>query len=421
MNRLRRVEQAQSGRVPTNTFVAWFGQRYTIGVLAGATLAVVIPPTLMQIDWSSSFYRSLTLLVVASPCALIISTPAAVLSALGRAARRGVLFKGGSHLITLGKIRAIAFDKTGTLTEGKATVTDIDPIDGANVSEILSLAAAVEAGSTHPLAQAVVDAAHRRNLSLPAVKDSTTHAGLGVSGVAQDGSSGPSRRILVGSRRLFAERQIDVPNRADEILKGFEEQGKTAVLVGTDRVLGVIAIADPPRRTAKAALRDLRQIGARSIGILTGDNQRVAQAMARQLGIDDVQAGLLPEEKADAVAALRRAHGTVAVVGDGINDAPALATASVGIAMGGAKNDVVLETADVVLMSDDLSCLPYAVRLAKRTNRTIVENLTFALVVIALLLVGTFLGRIPLPVGVIGHEGSTLLVVLNSLRLLWYK
>lgn len=415
---IHRVEQAQSGRVPTNSFVEWFGQRYTIGVLIGATLLAVLPPLLFGSGWKFSFYRSLTLLVVASPCALIISTPAAVLSAIGRAARRGILFKGGTHLLSLGTVKAVAFDKTGTLTQARACVTDVAVSNGASEGELLMLAASVETGSTHPLAQAIVAEAARRRLIIPEVDDATTIAGYGATGVVH--LNGRRERVLVGNRRLVKNHGVDVDGTVDSDLQRLENEGKTAVLVATDRVIGIIALEDPPRPSAAKVAKQLHASGVDSVGILTGDNHRVAAAMARRLGIDDVEAELLPEQKADAIAELMVRHRSVAVVGDGVNDAPALASATIGIAMGGAKNDVVLETADVVLMGDDLSRLAYGIRLSRATRRIIKQNLVFALSVIAALLTGAFLGEIPLTIGVIGHEGSTLLVVMNSLRLLWY-
>lgn len=415
---IHRVEQAQSGRVPTNSFVAWFGQRYTIGVLAGAFVLAILPPLFGSSDWRSAFYRSLTLLVVASPCALIISTPAAVLSAIGRAARKGILFKSGSYLLGLGSVKAVAFDKTGTLTQARAVVTDVIPLNGTASGVLVSLAASIETGSTHPLAQAIVSEAHRRRLSVPQVEDATTVPGQGARGVVH--LNGTAARVLVGSRRLLATHDLTPTAEAEQILQRFENEGKTAILIGSDRILGIIALEDPPRHSADGITRELHKVGIKSVGILTGDNQRVAIAMARRLGIDQVQAELLPEQKADAITRLLADHQSVAVVGDGVNDAPALASASIGIAMGGAKNDVVLETADVVLMGDDLSRLPYGIRLSQATRRIIAQNLTFSLIVIGFLLAGTFAGEIPLTAGVVGHEGSTLLVVLNSLRLLWF-
>jgi Cd2+/Zn2+-exporting ATPase len=415
---IHRVEQAQSGRVPTNSFVQWFGQRYTIGVLAGALLLTLVTAAVSDLSWRANLYRSLTLLVVASPCALIISTPAAVLSAIGRAARKGVLFKGGAHLLNLGSIRAVAFDKTGTLTQGRAVVTDVIPLNGTTSGVLVTLAASIEASSTHPLAQAIVNAAHQEGLAIPPVDNAESLAGLGAVGVVQ--LNGTPERVLVGNRRLLVANHVAPDEQTEAEMLRLEENGKTAILVATNRVLGIIALADIPRPTSEVIARQLHETGVESVGILTGDNHRVAAAMAQRLGIDEVRAELMPEEKADAVAELLASHRTVAVVGDGVNDAPALASATVGIAMGGAKNDVVLETADVVLMGDDLSRLPFAIRLSKSTKHVIIQNLTFALIVIATLLTGTFLGQIPLTLGVVGHEGSTLLVVLNSLRLLWY-
>lgn len=415
---IHRVEQAQSGRVPTNSFVEWFGQRYTIGVLIGATLLAVFPPLLFNSGWKFSFYRSLTLLVVASPCALIISTPAAVLSAIGRAAKRGILFKGGAHLLSLGTVKAVAFDKTGTLTQARACVAEVAVSNGASEDELLMLAASVESGSTHPLAHAIVAEAAKRRLAIPDVDDATTIAGHGATGVVH--LNGRRERVLVGNRRLVMNHGVEFDGSVDSSLKRLENEGKTAVLVATDRVIGIIALEDPPRPSAAKIAGQLHASGVESVGILTGDNHRVAEAMARRLGIDDVEAELLPEQKADAVSELMRRHKSVAVVGDGVNDAPALASATIGVAMGGAKNDVVLETADVVLMGDDLSRLAYGIRLSKATRRIIIQNLVFALTVIAVLLTGAILGEIPLTIGVIGHEGSTLLVVMNSLRLLWF-
>lgn len=414
---IHRVEQAQSGRTPTHTFVRWFGQRYTIGILAGAALVAVVPPLVSDLGWGAMFYKALTLLVVASPCALIISTPAAVLSAIGRAASRGVLFKSGESLIALGHVRAIAFDKTGTLTRGHAVVTDLAALNGASEGDILALAASIETGSTHPLAQAIINAARERGLTVERASEATTYAGRGASGVVAGG-----RRILVGNREFFIEQGVAVNALADSLLAEHESKGKTAVLVGDDRVLGILALTDPIRSEALNAIQTLRHgNGIESVWLLTGDRARVADALAKPLGIDTVRAQLMPEDKADAVEELLRRYKAVAIVGDGVNDAPALASASVGIAMGSAGNDVVLESADVVLMADDLSRLPFALRLTRRTNRIIKQNLAFSLSVIAVLLAGTLAGEIRLPVGVIGHEGSTLLVVLNSLRLLWHK
>ncbi len=416
---IHRVEQAQSGRVPTNTFVEWFGQRYTIGVLAGATLLTILSPFVFGTEWRASFYRSLTLLVVASPCALIISTPAAVLSAIGRGARKGVLFKGGRHLLALGSVRAVAFDKTGTLTQARAAVTDVIPLNGTSSGVLVALAGSIETGSTHPLAQAIVAEAHRIGVAIPRVADASTISGQGASGTVT--LDGVTSRVLVGNRRFLAANDLATTPEAERLLRSFENEGKTAILVGSDRLLGIIALQDPPRHSAADIARLLHSVGVKSIGILTGDNQRVADAMAKRLGIDQVRAELLPEQKADVVAELMRTHESVVVVGDGVNDAPALASATIGVAMGGAKNDVVLETADVVLMGDDLSRLHYGIRLSQATRRIIIQNISFALIVIAILLTGTFIGEIPLTIGVIGHEGSTLLVVMNSLRMLWFE
>jgi Cd2+/Zn2+-exporting ATPase len=417
------------------------------------------------------------LLVVASPCALVISTPASTLSALANAARQGILFKGGNHLEDAGAIRTVAFDKTGTLTVGHPALTDVVVLDPAwSEPEALRLAAAAERFSEHHLAAAVVRGAEARGLEIPAASGFRALAGKGVV------ASVAGRQIVVGNDMLFAELGAPVSDRARAEADRLRREGKTAVFVGAGggpgdgldglgngrgslggalgspgaagdalgamrdgvpsspggmgdgapgsdpgrgpgangdalAVRALVAVADTLRPAAAGAVADLKRLGVERIVMLTGDNAIVARAIGDALGIADVRADLLPEEKLAIVAELKR-EGPVAMVGDGVNDAPALATASLGVAMGGAGTDVALETADVVLMGDDLSRLPYAIELGRKTRRVIVQNLGFALAVIAVLVASTLTVGIPLPLGVVGHEGSTVLVVLNGLRLL---
>lgn len=409
------VEEARDQKSDTQRFTDRFEGRYTIGVLVSAALVFLVPWLLLGHDIGDSFYRSMTLLVVASPCALVISTPASTLSALANAARNGILFKGGSYLEIAGTINTFAFDKTGTLTTGKQVLTDVVPLrSGLTESDLLAIAAAVERYSEHHVAVAVTRAAREGQIQLPTVRDFEALAGKGVMAML-DG-----RRIWVGNVAMADTLGADV-SEATGVVEDLRIDGKSAVMVADDDgILGVIAVADTLRRDAKQAIQELRDAGVERIIMLTGDNQRVAEAIGEELGIDDVRADLLPEEKLQTVRDLM-ADGSlarVAMIGDGVNDAPALATATLGIAMGGSGTDVALETADVVLMGDDLRKLPYALNLSRRTRRTIVQNLTFSLLVIVTLVTLTLTIGIPLPVGVVGHEGSTIIVVLNGLRLL---
>jgi Cd2+/Zn2+-exporting ATPase len=359
----------------------------------------------------------MTLLVVASPCALVISTPASILSALANGARRGILFKGAVHLENAGTLTAIAFDKTGTLTLGRPRVTDVIPWDGIDESELLSIAAAVERLSEHPLGTAVVQHAESSGFGAliddGEIADLQSMPGRGVRAQLR------GRTIRIGNDALFEIDGIALPSALREQADVLREAGKTTMSVfADDQPLGVIGVADVIRPVAPAVIAELHRIGIKKTILLTGDNERAARAIARQVGIDEWRAGLLPEEKLDTIRELQQAGVKVAMVGDGVNDAPALATATLGIAMGAAGTDVALETADVVLMSDDLTKLPYAVELSRRARRIIMQNLTFALGVIVLFSFGAVIGLVPLPVGVIAHEGGTILVVTNGLRLL---
>jgi Cd2+/Zn2+-exporting ATPase len=357
----------------------------------------------------------MVLLVAASPCAVVISSPAVVLSAIARAGKNGILFKGGYHLEMLGKVEAVAFDKTGTITVGKPALSVVWVLPGGDPDQLLRLAAAVECRSEHPLAVAVVGEARRRGLSLPEVDDFENHVGLGVHGRTE------GTWVGVGREPLFDSHGVAVPEAVRATAERLREEGQTALLVLTDDgTAGVIGLADRPRPDAAPAIQALKHLGVGEVVILTGDHERVARAVARQVHADDVRAGLLPDQKVVELRRLMDGRRCLAMVGDGVNDAPALAAAQVGIAMGGAGTDVALEVADVVLMRDDLRALPFAVWLSRRARQRVRHNMTFAFGMIGLLVLSTFWG-LPLWLGVIGHEGSTLLVVLNGLRLLWEK
>jgi Cd2+/Zn2+-exporting ATPase len=348
----------------------------------------------------------------------VISTPVSIVAAIGAATRRGVLIKGGATLEALGAVRAVAFDKTGTLTEGRPQVAGVYAKDGGDPADVLRLAAAAEQRSEHPLARAVVHAARNGNGSitvLPRARDFTALPGMGARATVDE------REIFVGNRRLFAEQGIEV-NGLGERIDALHAEGKTAVLVGTrEGTLGVIALADSPRKDARDAVADLHAAGVSQVIMLTGDNRRTAQAVAADLGVDSYRAELLPAEKVDAVRDLREQHGTVAMVGDGVNDAPALATANVGIAMGIAGTDAALEVADVALMSDDLSKLDYAVRLSRRTVSVIKQNIGVSLAVKAIALVLAAFGALPLWGAILADMGVSLLVTLNGMTLLGYR
>jgi Cd2+/Zn2+-exporting ATPase len=413
---VRMVREAQAGKTPTQKFVESWQRPYVLAVLAGSALTFAGSWLLHEQNLHDAFYHAMVLLVVASPCAVVVGPPAVILSAIARAARHGVLFKGGYHLELLGRVEVMALDKTGTITFGKPSVSAIWTSDGVEEERLLRLAAAVERRSEHHLAAAVVEHALRRGLDLPEVEDFENHVGLGVHAQVEGCWVG------VGREGLFKLHDVSVPRAVREAAQYFRDEGQTALLIVVDRngFGGVIALADQPRPEAAAALAALKRLGIQQNVILTGDHERVAQAVAQRVGADEVRAGLLPEQKVLEVRRLMDGGRCVAMLGDGVNDAPALATASVGIAMGGAGTDVALEVADVVLMRDDLKSLPFAIWLSRRARQRVQQNLAFAFGVIALLVLSSFLG-LPLWLGVIAHEGSTLLVVLNGLRLLVEK
>jgi Cd2+/Zn2+-exporting ATPase len=410
------VEEAQGQKARTQRTVEGFTGRLVPAVLITAALLIVLPP-LFGTPFRDSFLRAMTLLVAASPCALALAAPSAMLAGIGQAARHGVLVKGGVHLETLGAIEAVAFDKTGTLTHGKPELTRVVPLEGSGFDEdrLLALAAAVEKRSGHPLAQAVVRAAERRSLQVAEAGELASLTGRGIR--AQVNGS----QVRLGNRKLFEEARIPIPPALWASLRDLESDGGTTIIVGVgSEAVGVLALADEPRANARQTIERLHRLGVRETFLLTGDNPLAAARVARALGIDTVRAGLLPEHKVAAIRELA-AGRVLAMVGDGVNDAPALAAASVGIAMGGAGTDVALETADVALMGDDLGKLPFAVGLGRATRTVLRQNLGVALVVMASLVVAAATGLAGVGSAIVLHEGSTLAVALNSLRLLRHQ
>ena len=411
---LRRTLEAQASKAPSQGFVDRFAAVYTPAVLVLAVAVALVPPLLGAGTFAEWVYRGLVLLVIACPCALVIATPVAVVSGLTAASRRGVLIKGGVHLEDLGRARAVVFDKTGTLSRGRPEVTDVLAAAGT-ADEVLALAAAVEARSAHPIAEAVLERARAAGLQVARAEEVGAIPGRGVFGRV-DG-----REVLVGSHRLFDERGL-CDHRLDAELLRLEGEGKSAVLVGggDTGVLGALAVADGLRPEAESAVRALRAEGFQ-LAVLSGDNRRTVDAVAARLAIVEAHAELLPEDKVDRLAALQRRWGPTVMVGDGINDAPALAAASVGIAMGRRGTDVALETADVALLSEDLTLVPFALRLGVSTRRTIRANVALALAVKALVLAAGLLGYGSLWAAVGADMGASLLVIGNGLRLLRFS
>ncbi len=426
---IKLVEEAQSEKAQTQRFLDQAEQYYATGVIGFTILAIFVPILLLGEDFDPAFYRAMTLMVAASPCALIISTPASILSAIGNGARKGVLFKGGVHLEQAASIKVIAFDKTGTLTEGEPRVTDVKVISAGqqdvwqgDEDDLLALAAAVELKSEHPLAQATVMAAQERNLGIPEVRAFQAATGMGVSGTVN------GMDIRVGNLRHFAAFNPLGLAAAEQEVDRLQAEGKTAVVVAqiiadgrTAHLLGIVAFADQLRSDAADVVRALKSLGVARVVMLTGDNERIGRAIAEQVGVDDYYAELLPEDKLGLIKDLEAEFGPIAMVGDGVNDAPALASASIGIAMGAAGTDVALETADVVLMADDLCNIPYVIDLSRQTRKTLIVNLSFAMGMIAVMIAAIFTANLSLPLAVVGHEGGTVLVSLNGLRLLVYK
>lgn len=413
---MQMVAEAQSQQSPTQRFTDRFTSWFVPAILIFVAAVIVIPPLVGWMPLEKSFYRGMLLLIAASPCALAIGTPASVLAGIAQAARNGVLIKGGVHLENLGGIKVMAFDKTGTLTQGKFQVTDVIALNGAGPDALLSLAAAVEQQSNHPLALAVVDAAQEKQLSLPQADGLENVAGRGVR------SQVDGQPVLIGSLKLFQETDgHGLDDGLAETVADLEAAGKTTMVISRDgRFLGVLTLADAPRPGVPETMKRLRDLGMEKLIMLTGDNDQVAQRIGKEVGVTDVEAELMPEDKLAIIKRLQGEYGSVAMTGDGVNDAPALATATVGVAMGGAGTAVALETADVALMADDLGKLPFAVGLSRASRRIIKQNLAISLGVIALLIATSLAGVMELPGAVVFHEGSTIVVVLNALRLLRY-
>jgi Cd2+/Zn2+-exporting ATPase len=409
------VEEAHSRKAPSQSFVDRFARYYTPAIVLIAALMAVGPPLIAGAAWGVWFYRALVLLVVACPCALVISTPVTIVSALARATRDGILFKGGVFLEAIGSLKAFAFDKTGTLTYGKLAVGEVVALNGADEQTVLRLASGIESRSEHHLAGAILEEARSRGIEAPEADEFLSLPGKGAAATVE------GRRYYIGNHRLFEEMGWCYPE-LDARLDALEKRGNTAVILGDGHtILGIIAVADQPRRESSAALAGLKALGVEQTVLLTGDNRSTAGAMAERIGIDSFQAELLPEDKVAAVRELVEGYGSAAMVGDGINDAPALATATVGIAMGVAGTDAALETADVALMSDDLSKLPLAVRLGRRALRLVKENIVFSILLKAVFIALTPLGLTTLWMAVLADMGASLLVIFNGLRALGKK
>jgi len=410
------IEEAQAQRAPSHTFVERFASIYTPAVIGLAAVIATVPPLFYAEPFSTWLYRALVLLVAACPCALVISTPLTIVSALTAAMRHGVLIKGGRYVEELAKISAVAFDKTGTLTTGTPRVTDVVPLNSIDPRQIIQLVAAIEAKSEHHLASAFVTRAREDDIPIGGLVRQHFEAltGRGIHAIL-DGVS-----YYVGNHRLIEEKSI-CSSKVEGVIAELEAQGKTAVLLGTEReVLGVVGIADETRGDASGAIKNLRASGIRTIVMLTGDSEAAARNTAATAGVDEVYAGILPDQKVDCVQSLKRKQ-KVAMVGDGINDAPALAASNVGIAMGKTGTDVALETADVVLMSDDLSKLPYLIGLSKKAVSILKQNIALALVTKMIVLGLGVGGLATLWMAVFADDGAALIVILNSLRLLRFR
>lgn len=413
---VKMVEDAQSMKAQTQRMLDDFEEVYALIVLGGAALLVIVPYFFLGQAFQPTFYRAMTWLVVASPCALVISTPASFLSAIANGARNGVLFKGGVHLEKTATLKVLAFDKTGTLTHGIPELTRLIPLGDVDEDELLRLTAALEARSEHPLAKSIVRSASERDLELVPSMNFRAVPGQGVEGIVE------GKTLWIGNERLFEERGVNIPADVLSQARSIEDEGQTVMFAySAPDFLGLLAVADTLREDAVEMIKALKVAGIERVVMLTGDNPRVAAKIAELAGVDEYHANLLPQDKVTVLKSLQNKYGPVAMVGDGVNDAPSLATADIGIAMGGAGTDVAIETADVVLMSDDLQKIPFAIGLARRAKKVVWQNLVFSLAVIILLVAGAFGANLALPLGVVGHEGSTVLVVLNGLRLLGYR
>ncbi|MEF3330449.1 MULTISPECIES: heavy metal translocating P-type ATPase [Oceanobacillus] len=410
------VEEAQAERAPSQAFVDKFAKYYTPAIVILAILIAVIPPLFIGGDWNTWVYQGLAALVVGCPCALVVSTPVAVVTAIGNAAKNGVLIKGGVYLEETGNLKVIAFDKTGTLTRGVPTVTDVVTYSRSE-DELITITAAIEKGSQHPLASAIIRKAEEKGLYYNdiAMEEFQSITGKGIKAKINH------ETYYVGSLSLFEELHNQIENDQKEKITSLQTAGKTVMVLGTEtEILAFIAVADEIRESSKEVISQLNHLGVETV-MLTGDNQRTAHAIGQQVGVVDVEAGLLPEEKLTFIKELREKHQQVAMVGDGVNDAPALAASTVGVAMGGAGTDTALETADIALMSDELNKLPYTIQLSRKALMIIKQNITFSLGIKAVALLLVVPGWLTLWIAIFADMGATLLVTLNSLRLLRIK
>ena len=411
------VEEAQGERAPAQAFVDKFAKYYTPFIIIMALLIVVVPPLFFGGDWNKWLYQGLSILVVGCPCSSVISTPVSIVSAIGNAAKNGVLGKGGVYLEEIGHLRAIAFDKTGTLTKGKPVVTDFIATSSETDINYLSIISSLESLSQHPLASAILNEADKTNVDYKSIQieDFQSITGKGLTGIHQN------IRYYIGSPKLFSASVIE-ETAVKVQYRQFQEQGKTAMYFGTDeQILGVIAVADEVRDSSAAVISELHKLSIEHTIMLTGDNTKTAESIGKQLGVTEIKGDLMPQEKLDSIKALRTTYNKVAMVGDGINDAPALAASTVGIAMGGAGTDTALETADVALMGDDLQKLPFIVRLSRQTLKVIKQNITFSLGIKLLALLLVIPGWLTLWIAIVADMGATLLVTLNGLRLMKVK
>jgi Cd2+/Zn2+-exporting ATPase len=412
------VEEAQSQKAPSQRFVDVFARYYTPSVMALALFILLVPPLAFQGAWFTWIYRALVLLVIACPCALVISTPVSIVSGLTAMARRGVLIKGGAFLEAIGKLRALALDKTGTITEGKPRVTKVHALQGASENEIVRIAAAIDSHSEHPLAQAVVEYAQEQDLDFARSENYKAQSGRGASARIDD------HDYFIGNHRFTHELAV-CSEEIERLLAEIESEAQSVVVVGhmphpgcKGEVLGVLAVGDAVRPNAKDAIAALHNAGVRKVVMLSGDNQRTVDAVAKQAGIDEAHGDLLPDQKVDRVKELMKRERYVGMVGDGVNDAPAMAIATVGIAMGAAGTDTAIETADLALMKDDLAKIAETVVLGRRTVRVIQANIIFALAVKAVFLILAVTGYTSLWLAIAADTGATLLVIANALRLL---
>ncbi|MGI8518014.1 MAG: heavy metal translocating P-type ATPase [Acidimicrobiia bacterium] len=403
------VEEAQEEKTRTQQVIDRFGDRYSPAVLAGAFLLAVVP-TLFGGEGGEWIRRAVTLTVAGAPCALVMSTPVAVAAAIGSAGKRGVLIKGGVHLENLGRVRVVCFDKTGTLTAGTPAVTDVVPVDDHRAEEVIRIGAAVEASSEHPLAEAIVRRAAADGVEVTRAPHFEALTGSGARAEVNGAVA------FVGKPELFTQLGVDVKHLHDQITR-LQAEGKTVVAVGTEqKIHGLLALRDEPRPKAAEAVASLKRAGIKHLAMLTGDNRATAESIAGGLGIDQVLAELRPEDKTRAIRDLEKRFGPVAMVGDGINDAPALATATVGIAMGAAGTDAAIEAADVALLGDDLGAVAFTIELGRRTRKITYQNVVFSVALLAVLVPAAVIGLIGIAVAVTAHEVAELIAVLNGLR-----